>query len=296
MTINAINLAVSQFSTNVDLLLQDKAGKLRGLVASGTHVGKQASPVDQIGSVEAQDPTGRFAPIGRVDADVTRRWVFPRDKDLPQLFDNFDALRLIVDPKSKWVENAGYAFARHYDNLIIAAAFADASIGETGTGTETFDTSTYSIAANYEAAAEVGLTVDKLIGVQETFMVANVDLDVDPASIVIGPKQHSNLLRQAQVTSSDFNKNGGVLNDGKVTRFMGFNIIVSNRLTLVNTDDRACIAFVKSGMYLGTWSELEHNVSQRNDLSGLPWQLYSKCTAGATRLEQGKVIRVLCDE
>lgn len=296
MSINAIQLAVSQFSTNLDLLLQDKAGKLRGLVSTGTHVGKQASPVDQIGSVEVQTPAGRFAPIGRVDADVARRWVFPTDKDLPQLFDTFDKLRLIVDPRSKWVLNASYAFARHFDNLIIDAAFATSAIGETGTGTEAFDTANYSVAADFDSATEVGLTVSKLIEARTKLVAANVDLDSDPASLVIAPKQMGDLLKQAQVTSSDFNRNGGVLNDGKVTRFMGFNIIESNRLDLVNTDDRACIAFVKSGLYLGLWEDVQNDVSQRKDLSGLPWQLYSKATAGATRLEQGKVIRILCDE
>jgi|SRR5882672_3550259 len=295
MSANAIQLAVSQFSTNVELLLQQMGSKLRGLVTTGTHVGKQASPVDQVGAVEVQTPAGRFAPLSRVDAAVARRWVFPIDKDLPQLFDNFDKLRLISDPKSVYGTNAANAFGRAWDSEIVAQALATSFIGETGTGTESFDTTNYSIAADFGAAAATGLTVKKLIKVQEIFLGANVDLDNDPATVLISPQQHSDLLNQAQVTSSDFNKNGGVLTEGRVTRFMGFNIIVSNRLTKVS-NDRYNIAFVKSGLYLGMWADLENIVSQRNDLSSHPWQLYSKATFGATRLQQGKIIRVLATE
>jgi len=35
-------------------------------------------------------------------------------------------------------------------------------------------------------------------------------------------------------------------------------------------------------------------VSQRNDLSGEPWQLYSKHTFGATRTQPGKVVEIDC--
>ena len=294
MSANAINLAVSQFSTNVELLLQEKGSKIRGRVMEGTHKGKQASPIDQIGSVEAQTPAGRFAPIGRQDASVRRPWVFPIDKDLPQLFDHFDDLRLISDPKSKYVENAGYAFGRAWDNEIVRAAFATAYIGETGSSTEVFDTA-YSIAAGFDAAGEVGLTVSKLIEAKRLFATANVDAD-EQFTCIIGPAQEADLLKQAQVTSSDFNKNGGVLNDGKVARFMGFDLVVSNRLGLTSSDNRDVIAFAKSGMYLGIWQDLYNDVDQRKDLSGHPWQLYTLATFGATRTQNGKVVRIYCDE
>lgn len=295
MSANAINLAVSQFSTNVELLLQEKGSKLRDRVMTGSHVGKQASPIDQVGAVTVQVPAGRFAPIGRVDATVRRPWVFPIDRDLPQLFDRFDQLRLISDPKSVYVQNAAYAFGRAWDDEIVAAAFRTAYIGETGSSTEVFDTA-YSIAAGFDAAGEVGMTVSKLIEAKRLMRTANVDTDEEPLTLVIGPTQEADMLKQAQVTSSDFNKNGGVLNEGKVVRFMGFDIVVSNRLNLESSDNRACIAFAKSGMYLGIWQDLYNDVDQRKDLSGHPWQLYTMATYGSTRTQNGKVVRIYADE
>ena len=296
MSNQAPNLYTSQFSTNVQLLLQQKGSRITPFVTVGNPTGsKQASPVDQIGAIEAQAPAGRFAPKNRTDASLTRRWVFPLDKEIDQLFDKFDQLKMISDPKSKYAENAAHAIGRAWDNEIVRAAHATAYTGETGTGTEAWDTS-YNVAADFgSSGTETGLIVPKLIEAQRLFEAAEVDLDNDPATLIIGPTQHADLLNQVQVVSSDFNDRP-VLVDGRVKRFLGFNIIVSNRLELESTDNRACIAFVKSGLYLGTWQDLQHNVSQRNDLSGEPWDLYTSASYGATRLELGKVLKILCDE
>lgn len=296
MTVNLPDHAVNQYSTNVELLLQQKGSKLRHLVSTGTHEGEQASPVDQFGAVEAQAPAGRFAPLNRVDAAVSRRWVFPEDRELPQLIDSFDKLRTITDPESKYVENAVNAFGRFWDDLIIDAALGTAKIGKAGAGSESFDTTNFSIANDFGAAAGVGLTVAKMIEAQRLFLAAEVDLDSDPATMIISPTQHANLLNQVEVVSTEFNVKPILDSDGRVKHFMGFNVVISNRLDSSGSTDRHVIAFVKSGMYLGIWEELVHNVTVRDDLSSQPWQLYSKNTAGATRLEQGRVLRILCAE
>jgi hypothetical protein len=294
MTINAASLYAQEFATRTELLLQQKGSKLRPFVSMGTHVGKQASPVDQLGAIEAQTPTGRFAPRGRVDAPVARRWVHPIDKDLPQLFDSFDKLRIISDPKSKYAENAANAIGRAYDYEIIRAALATSVTGETGTGSEAFDTTNFSIAANFQAAAATGLTVAKLIEARRMFEQAFVDVESDPLTLIISARQHANLLNQAQTQSRDFTDRPSLVS-GRVTSFLGFNIVVSEYLTKVG-NDRYNIAFAKSGLYLGVWEEMVSKVSQRDDLSGQPWQHYVKTTFGGTRIEQGKVVRILATE
>src|SRR3990172_3027788 len=119
MSLNIPDHYTISFSTNVMLLLQEKGSKLRGTVTEGSYTGKQASPVDQIGAVEMQDVTNRFAPMGRVDAAVDRRWVTPSDFDLPQMIDSFDKLRLLTDPESSYTQNAVLAPGRKIDRLII---------------------------------------------------------------------------------------------------------------------------------------------------------------------------------
>jgi hypothetical protein len=294
MSVNIPEHFVSHFSTNVELLLQQKVSKLRDLFNSGSHEVKQASPVNQFGAIDAQTPAGRFAPKNRTDAPAARRWVFPQDKEIDQLLDDFDMLRLIEDPKGPYALNASYAIGRSYDDALIAAALGTANTGETGTGTEAFDTTNYQVGVDFAASSDVGLTVAKLIEAKRMMRGAEVDLENDPLTLIISENQEADLLNQIEVVSTDFNAKP-VLVDGRITRFLDFNIIVSTRLD-VATAHRSCIAFAKSGMYLGMWRDMQTRVSVRNDLSGEPWDLYTNATYGATRLEQGKVVEILAQE
>jgi hypothetical protein len=47
-------------------------------------------------------------------------------------------------------------------------------------------------------------------------------------------------------------------------------------------------------MYLGVWLDMQTNIDQRVDLSGRPWQLSTQMSCGATRLEPGRLLQVLC--
>lgn len=294
MSENLINLATTQFSTNLEMKLQQMGSKLRGRLREGPHVGKQASPINQVGAIQMKAPAGRFAPKNRTDADFTRRWVFPQDGEIDQLIDSFDELRTIADPKSMYVENASMAVGRGWDDAIIVAFFASAQIGADagGLSAETFNTSNFQIASTFGASAAAGLTVAKMIEAKRILEHYHNDLEVERPTMVIGSQQHSDLLNQTQVVSTEFNERP-VLVDGRVKQFLGFDIVMSERLS-VASNVRNIPIFVKSGMYLGMWQDMTNRVSIRNDLSSEPWDLYTKTSFGASRLQPGKVISVLC--
>ena len=293
MSVNIPTHFVQQYATNVELLLQQKGSKLRNAVTTGTHFGRAASPVDQIGSVEAQLVTSRFAPMNRIDAPTDRRWVYPSDYDLPQLLDSFDELRLLTDPKSKYVTNAVYALGRKMD-----AAIIDAFLGAAKTGQEGATSTAFTSANEIDVAiggANSRLNVQKLINVKELAMANFVDLDNDPLWCAIPAKDHSALLQEIQIISSDFN--GGdrpVLKDGKVSMFLGINFIHCELLETLaaGTNEVNIPVWAQSGMYLAMWDDIMTDVSQRKDIQGLPWQSYVKATFGATRLDEEKVFNI----
>lgn len=300
MSENLPKLYTESFTTNLRLNLQQMGSKLRGLVDEGSYVGKQAAVVDYMTAIQSRVPAGRFAPIGRVDSDFQRRWVVPQDRDLPQLFDSFDKLRTIQDPQSKAVTNATYAFGRDWDDAIISAAFATAIIGSTDgvtTTTESFSTSSYGVSEKFgNGTTSIGITVEKLREVRRLFRRNHVDLEMETIQLVVGSQQENEMLGLAQVVSTEFNDRP-VLVDGSVTRFVGQQIHVIERLQYgtgigSSSNCRFGIAFVKSGLHLGIWQDAMHDVDRRKDLTGLPWQLYSMHSFGATRLEPGRVIRV----
>jgi hypothetical protein len=292
MSVNIPTHYVQQYSTNIALLLQQQGSKLRDAVSVGSYVGKQSSPVDQIGKVEMQTVTSRFAPMNRVDAPTDRRWVLPSDFDLPQLIDSFDKLRLITDPESAYVRNAVLAAGRKMDQVICAAFTGTARTGETGSTNTSF-------AAANEVDVAVGgansrLNVAKLREVKRLMMANHVDFDLEEAYVGITASDHDALLGEIQVVSSDFNGGMPVLRDGRIMEFMGFRFIHCELIeqSLAGTNEVTLPVWVKSGMHLGMWNDIQNSISIRHDLQGEPWQVYTQMTVGATRLEENKVYAI----
>lgn len=291
MSMNIPTHFVQQYSTNISLLLQQKGSKLRNAVTVGSHVGKQASPVDQFGTLEMQPVTSRFSPITRSDAPTDRRWVFPSDFDLAQQVDEFDKLRLLTDPSSALVQTAVNAAGRQMDRLICSAFTGTAKTGETGA------TSTAFTAANEVDVAVGGansrLNVAKLKAVKELMMAKFVDFDMEEVYVGITAADHASLLNEIQIVSTDFNSRP-VLVDGKVQQFLGFNFIHCELIetALAGTNEVTLPVWCKSGMYMGIWNDIQNSVDRRTDLQSQPWQVYTKMTAGATRLEENKVFAI----
>lgn len=284
-----------QFANTIELLLQQKDSRLGDKVSvASNYSGKQVSPVDQVGILEMDEVTSRFEPMGRKDIPLDRRWVVPQSYDLNQQLDSYDDHKLLIDPKSKYVQ-AGYAAAkRRRDRTIINAFFADAKTGEQG-GTTTSFLSSQQIAVNFGSASNVNLTYAKVKEARRLFMAADVDTETEELFIGVTDKEHDSLLNEIQLISLDYNDRP-VLQEGKITRFLGFNFVHS-QLFKSQTDGSGYYripAWVKSGMHLAIWKDLETDISKRNDIKGTPWQAYLKLMIGATRLEEKKVVEIKC--
>lgn len=291
-----------KFSSKLEMLLQQQGSKLRELVDVGTgYIGKQVSPINQIGAVQSRTPQGRFAPKVNTPQSFVRRWVSPADRAIDQLFDNFDVLRTSVDdPKGMATKGAAAAAGRDWDDAILAASTGTCQTGVDVAAlvSETFDTSKFQIASTFGASAACGLTVAKMIEARRILRKYHNDLENDPATIVIGSSQEADLLKQVQVTSRDYNEQAAknsVLVDGKITRFMGFNVVVMERLPETTAGSvRGVLAFVKSGLHLGIWQDLKTEIFRRPELESNPWDLSTIHTFGATRTQPGKVLQILC--
>ncbi len=298
MSVNIPNHFVQQYTTNVAHLLQIQGGKLRSLVNEDSHSGEAAVPVDQYGSVEMQEVTTRFGPMPRVDAATDRRWVYPTDYNLPQMVDTFDKLRLMVDPQGPLAQAAVKASGRKIDTIISNAFYASANTGKAGGTATAFDTTNHRVDAAIGAAADTGLNVDKILRAVRLLEDNDVDTEMEQPCMMITPQQHEDLKRQTQVINSDYFTSEGrpvFAGDGRIAEFAGVKIVVS-RLTPNNSSYRLVPMWVKSGMHLGIWSDVKARIDERPDIEGVPFQLSTTLTMGATRLEEGRVIQIECTE
>lgn len=297
MSSNMYQLFTEQFSANLEMLLQQEQSLLRGTcVEKGGYRGKQVSPMNQVAAISMKAPSGVFSPLNITNPTFTRRWVTPIAKENAFLIDSFEELETIVDPKSEYVREAAAAVGRAWDDAIIAAATGSATIG-TDAGsltTETFTTADFQISESFGSSSDSGLTVAKLIEARRILRHYHVDIERDPVTLVIGSQQESDLLNQVQVVSTEFNDRP-VYVDGRITRFLGFNVVVSERLTQTTANEvRGVLAYCRSGIHLAFWKDMTNRVSIREDLSSQPYQLYTSVMYGATRTQLGKVIQILC--
>jgi Phage capsid protein len=299
---NIVTFYVQQFAKQLNELVQQKTSRLRKWATEDKYVGQAASPVEQVGPIAMQPVTQRYGPMQRVDAPTARRWVYPSDYDLPQLFDNFDKLRLQIDPKGKFTKNAHNAANRQYDDLLIAALGGTAQTGVAG-ATATVLPAANIVSVQQGATAPTGLTVAKLRQAKMLAMQneAYSDEEGDPGDpnsglvCAAGARQLDNLMAEAQVISRDFNDQP-VLEEGRIKRFLGIDFVRSERL-LTGTDDQAGTStkvhlWQREGLHLGVWNDITTNMSQRHDLQSEPWQCYVFMTGGATRLEENRVYQI----
>lgn len=289
-----VELLTTQYTTVLELLLQQRVSKLRARVKAGAHVGKMASPVQQIAPLEFKAPVGRYSPIEFQLPNYTRRWVFPTDRDVGVPVDTFDELKTIVDPKGAINEAVIAGANRFFDDLIISAALGNASTGvdASSLSTETFDATNAFVADTFGASASTGMTYPKLVEAWRILRHYQNDMEGMRPCIVMGSQQESDLKKQQEVISHEYNERP-VVESGVVTSLAGFDIVVSERLNTSSSNTlRNCFAFMPDGLYLGLWKDMTTQVDRRLDLSSQPWQLYSMISAGATRLQQYKIIQV----
>lgn len=284
---------VQQYTTNVQLLLQQRGSKLRDAVTVGSYNGKAAKAIEQVGSVDAQKRTVRHGDTPLISTPADARWVFPTDYEWADLIDDQDKLRMLIDPQSAYAQNGAYALGRAMDDEIITAFFGTAKTGENGS-TSTSHGASQQVAADTGATGATGLNISKLRAAKRILMANQVDIDNDPLFCVITAQQHDDLLNEAQAISLDYNTKP-VLVDGKITSFMGFNFIHSERLETDGSSYRRVPAFAKSGMHLGMWNDISSMISERPD-KGYATQIYCKGTFGATRTEEKKVVEIKCGE
>ena len=273
---------VEQYSSNIQMLSQQKGSLLRDKVRVESVTGKNAF-FDQVGSVTASVRSTRHADTPQSDTPHSRRRVSLVDYEFADLIDDLDKVRMLVDPTSTYALAAAYAMGRAMDDAIITAATGSADTGVAG-GTAVALPSSQIIAE----AGTAGLTIAKLRQAKEIIDLADVDPSL-PRHIIVSPKQITDLLGTTEVTSSDFNT-VKALAQGDINSFLGFNFVVSNRLAIA-TSKRDCIAFVSDGIGLAVGKDSTARIDERAD-KGYATQVYYSAAFGATRMEEDKVVKI----
>lgn len=286
MSVQITTAFVNQFSSNIQMLSQQMGSLLRNAVDVETVNGEKAF-FDQVGSAAAVLRTTRHADTPLIDTPHSRRMVTMSDYEYADLIDDQDKVRLLVDPTSTYARAAAAAMGRAMDDVIISAALGTSLTGKDGTTSTPFDSN------NQIAVGGAGLTLAKLLEAKEILDSNDVDPSI-PRYIACSPKQISDLLNDSDVTSADFNTVRALVK-GELDTYVGFKFVTTNRLGLDGSGDRRCFAWAMDGIKLAVGKEPTARIDERADKS-YATQVYYCMSVGATRMEEAKVVEIICDE
>lgn len=294
MSIQITTAFVQQYRANVEHLVQQKGSRLRALVRAETQ-NAEFEFYDRIGATTAQEVTGRHQDTPLINVPHDRRRVSLRDFDWADLIDRPDRIRMLIDPSSPYSQNAAYALGRKMDEVILDAAFGSVYTGKTGATTVTFP-STQQVAVDYVetgAAANSGLTIAKLRKAKQ-ILDAN---EVDPTErryIAVTAKQVTDLLRTTEVSSADYNTVRALV-QGELNTFMGFEFVRTELVRTNASNHRRVLAWAQSGLLLAVGQDIITDIGPRRDKRNST-QVYVSASFGATRMEEEKVVEIICAE
>lgn len=284
---------ILQFSGNVYREIAQTQARTRPFVNVVPLNAKQLM-MPRLGTVELQDITGRFPEIQFSDIEWGNRALqgFRRGAAIP--VDEWDAQKMLLDPKSEFVTALAQACERKFDRVVLAALLATVYTGEHGT-------TAVSAAADgvVQVDATTGLDYDKLLEIDETFKSVGVGLEM-PARIAlyITEQEHTQLMKEGTLVSGDFSHQY-VVDKGGMTRALSFELIMYGSaeagnapMLNVSSGTRSCIAAAQGAVTVGITKQWDIGVQPRNE----KWhtdQVLASGIMGATRIDGKKVIEVL---
>lgn len=294
MSVQITTAFVQQYRANVDHLVQQKGSRLRPLVRTETQ-NAEFEFYDRIGATSAQEVTGRHQDTPLVNTPHDRRRVALRDFDWGDLIDRPDRIRTLIDPTSPYAQSAAFALGRKMDEIILDAAFGTVYTGKTGSTTVTFPSS-QQIAVDFVesgSAASSGLTIGKLRKAKQILDRNEVD-PTERRYIACTAKQITDMLQTTQVTSSDFNTVKALV-AGEINTFMGFEFVRTELVRTNASSNRRVVCWCQSGLLLAVGSDITVDIGPRRDKRNAT-QVYVSGTFGATRMEEEKVVEIICSE
>src|SRR5574343_199668 len=287
---------VQQYNANIEMLAQQMGSRLRPFVTEDS-LGAEYGYFDQIGASESTVKVSRHADLTIKDTPHARRRVSMTDIYAADYVDAEDKLRMLQDPTSEYITSQVMRLGRDLESVSRAAADGTAYTGKSGATAVTLPAG-QEVAVNYVesgGAVNSGLTIGKLRAAAEILWSNEAIMDGEQAVCALTAKQLNNLLRTTEVTSSDYNAVKALVN-GQLDTFMGFKFIRTQLLGVDANDYRKVLVFPKSAIKLAVGRDIVTNVDHVPTKGVGTYLAQAAMTVGATRMQEVKVVRILCSE
>lgn len=277
---------VRTYESNIQMLAQQHEFNLMESVMIDHSFKGEKKFYDQYGTDDMVELVSRFQDTPVQSGNHARRMVTPRYFVSNTLEDPTDALQMLIDPKSTYMQAKKSAANRKKDDITISAFGGTSYSGQNGTTTNTLS------GTSLIAAGGTGLTKLKMI--QSKVTLDENEVEKEDRFFAHSASQLGDLLNTTEVTSSDFNVVKALV-EGSLNTWLGFKMKHTERLLTDDASARLCYAYQKKGIQLAIQKEVTGRVDERND-KNYAWQVYLSMSLGSVRLEEVRVIQVKCVE
>jgi hypothetical protein len=281
------------YSQEFKLALQREDFLLAGWTEQRTdYTGAAVQPLKTVGKVSFSART-RLGNTPWEEPQYYARWLVGQARHLPLIYDVTDEAQLGFNPQGALIKAARAAMNRLKDETILAACFANAVTGGDGTGSTPFPSS---MVVDVDVGGTgTGLNYEKIVTALELLGQQEVNKS-EPMVMVVSSKQMGQLMRQSEAIMTEYSVAARRDSSGRIVGLLGIDIVEINYAGFLSGGVRDVPLFVKSGMHLGIWPAATEVHIERLTEKNFATGIYHSVMLGATRTDEGKVVRIRCAE
>lgn len=211
------------------------------------------------------------------------------DYNWADLVDKADQIKMLSDPGSEYMTAGVWAMGRTMDDLILEAMTGNAtSVSSADAASDVALPSAQKV-----VHASSGMTLAKLRSARKILREADIDPDEELYLAISGDKIEDLFAESGTpIISIDYNDQKPLV-EGTISKFMGFNIIHTERLNNDSDGNQQVLAWAKSGIGLSIGQNIETKISERPD-KNYSVQCYAQMSLGAVRVQDNHVVEIAC--
>lgn len=277
---------VRQYQDTIAMLAQQMESRLSSTVMVDNNWTGEKKFYDQYNTDDMVEIMSRYADTPVQTPNHARRMVTPRFFVSNTIEDPQDAMSMLIDPKSSYMQAKMAAANRKLDDVVISGFGSTAYTGKDGTTSQSFDSN------NQIVSSSAGLTKSKVLRAKRLLDAGEVEKE--DRFFTHTAAQLEDLLGVTEVTSSDYNSVKALV-EGSLNTWVGFKWTHTERLLTNVSSERLCYAYQRKAMQLAIQKSPAGRVTERPD-KNYGWQVYLSMSIGSTRLEEARIVQIACTE
>jgi len=287
------SVLATAFSDMMHVRAQQMRARLRPYVDYRDFGRADQIAYDSIGTVEASELMGRNNISIPSDITLSRRLIQRRHFSITLFIDDYDLKGALLEPHGQYAQAVVRAMERQFDIVAIQSSTADCFTGRTFTVDVPFATD-----GGLTVNATTGLTLAKLLNVQQNFNDAEVGIDMPQRiAFCIAGDERTTMLQIDQLVNTRYtsqlrlDQNGGQLRSVMDMDVIMFGANVTRPALSTAAGVRTCLAISEMGVCMGLQNEWALTVKDRPDYVNVS-QVQITGTLGGVRTEGVRVQQV----